>query len=406
MSTPPAKAATRLFGRDDGTGFMVVATALAAAGAYLFQLAGGRVLGAEAFAPVAALWTVQFLLVTILLLPVEQITIRRLRIGGAESGPPTRLIAVTFGFAAAGLGVFTALTIDEYFEGQDAFAVLAPLLVGTYASFMLGRGHLAGNLRYRDYGGATLAESLSRLVVAAVVLAVGMGAVALGWAMVVAPLSVFAFRPWRDPEVATRPMPAAGRFLAGFVAANASAQTILAAGPLVVGALGATPTEFSVFFVTFLLFRAPLTLSYSLMARILPEFTALVAGGSSPRLGLWARRIAAVAVGLGAIAFVVGYFVGPGAVAVLFGDDFRPSPVLAALAASGVILATAALVVQQTLVARGVAGRQAAAWALGLAAAAVVVIAGGGDHLLRTGWAFLAGEGVALAGLVAGASRY
>ncbi|MFQ5516938.1 MAG: hypothetical protein ACE5E8_05125, partial [Acidimicrobiia bacterium] len=52
------------------------------------------------------------------------------------------------------------------------------------------------------------------------------------------------------------------------------------------------------------------------------------------------------------------------------------------------------------------AGRQAAAWALGLAAAAVVVAAGGGDHLLRTGWAFLAGEGVALAGLVAGASRY
>lgn len=61
-----------------GTGVMLAGTVVATIGAYVFQLLGGRALGPTAFAPVTVLWTVQFLVITVVMLPIEQMVIRRL----------------------------------------------------------------------------------------------------------------------------------------------------------------------------------------------------------------------------------------------------------------------------------------------------------------------------------------
>ena len=76
------------------------------------------------------------------------------------------------------------------------------------------------------------------------------------------------------------------------------------------GPSGHRAAEVSVFFETFLLFRAPLTVSYSLIARVLPPFTAMVERGETAILRRWALRIAGAGAVLAAAAYAIGLAVG------------------------------------------------------------------------------------------------
>ena len=74
--------------RAPGTTFMVAGGLIGAVGAYIFQAYGGRQLGTEAFAPVAQLWTVFFIIATVLLVPVEQYITRE--VAGGRKVIPVR----------------------------------------------------------------------------------------------------------------------------------------------------------------------------------------------------------------------------------------------------------------------------------------------------------------------------
>ncbi|HEX6145652.1 MAG TPA: hypothetical protein VF083_02670, partial [Acidimicrobiia bacterium] len=67
--------------RAPGTTFMVAGSLIGAVGAYVFQAYGGNALGTEAFAPIAQLWTVFFILGTVLLVPIEQYVTREVASG-------------------------------------------------------------------------------------------------------------------------------------------------------------------------------------------------------------------------------------------------------------------------------------------------------------------------------------
>ncbi len=387
---------------DAGTSYMVVGTLVAAIAAYLFQLIAGRVLGPTALAPITVLWTIQFLVFTTVFMPMEQLTIRRLSLE-REHAAPWALFGWVIAASIAGSMLFTWVTLDRLFEGQALYLAIVAALVAGYGGFALGRGFLAGRRRFREYGLSTFAESVLRLLLAIGLLAAGVGALGLGWTLVAGSLVVFAFRPFRGErsrEAGADRERRTGVTLATFIVANASSQTILAAGPLVVGALGAAAAEVSVFFQTFLLFRAPLTLAYNVISRVLPPFTRLVAGGDLSSIHRWAIRVAAAAAALAAAGWATGYALGPALVELLLGAEFRPTATLAALAAAGVGLATSALFVQQMLIAMRATARLAAAWLLGLGVAAVVVALGGDSASLRVGWAFFAGEAIAFAALV------
>ena len=61
---------------------------------HIFQAYGGRQLGTEAFAPVAQLWTVFFIIATVLLVPVEQYITREVA-GGRKVIPGDLVPAMT-----------------------------------------------------------------------------------------------------------------------------------------------------------------------------------------------------------------------------------------------------------------------------------------------------------------------
>jgi O-antigen/teichoic acid export membrane protein len=381
---------------------MVVATGLAAVAAYLFQLVVGRALGPTDFAPLVVLWTVQFLVFTVALLPMEQLTVRRLNLD-APGATPWRLYFWVIALAAAAATGFAAATRHRLLADRTAYLPVVALLVVAYGGFALGRGYLAGRRRFKEYAFCVLGESVLRLALAGILIAFSVGALGISWTLVPGSLVVWIWHPFRAArhrEAGKAPEAGAGTALAGFVIANAAAQTIVAAGPLVVAGLGADAAEVSVFFQTFLLLRAPLTIGYNLISRILPPFTRFVEQGESARIRRLVLGMGALGAGLAAAGFAAGYAAGPTLVEWLLGAEYRPGPLLAALAASGAVLATVALFAQQMLIAMRATHRLAAAWLAGLGAAALAVGLGRATPSLRVGWAFLIGEALAFALLI------
>jgi O-antigen/teichoic acid export membrane protein len=390
---------------------MVAGAAISAIGAYLFQVIGGRALGATAFAAVSVMWTVLFLGFTVFLMPVEQLVIRRVTLAGGAVGGirgSMGVVVAAVGAVSVGSVAFAAATRSALLGGDAGYITLTAVMFPVYGVYAVGRGLLAGTGRYAAYGAVVAAESAVRVAGAAVVAVTGRGGVALVAALIVSPLVVGAARPWRGgaaPPVEGFSPGSDRRFLSGYIVATAASQTILAAGPLVVGALGASAASISVFFMTTTLFRGPVSASTNLVARLLPSVTRRSAGGGDAALnrlvvrGLLVGSPAAVAVGAAAAV------VGPWVVQVLYGADFRPSPELAGLSAAAVVAGLVALLVSQVLVGRGHTGRLAIVWVVALAAAAVVVVASTGDEAIRVALAFLVGETTALVGLVVAALR-
>jgi lipopolysaccharide/colanic/teichoic acid biosynthesis glycosyltransferase len=396
--------------RSDGTAYIVGGSLVAGIAAYAYQLLGGRTLGAEAFSPVSVLLTVHFLTFIVLLLPIEQLIVRRLTLDRANSGVP-RGAWVLGGLTLVGGTLFAFLGVDRFLNTDRRFIWFVALTIAAHFLFAAGRGHLAGWRRFRAYGMSSGGASLLRLAVAIAVTLIRPSASGFALGLIAGPLIVMLWRPFRRVEVDRAELEAHERealddkgLLTGLVLAAATSQALLLAGPIVVGALGGTPVEISIAFAAFTLGRAPLTFGYNLLARVLPPFTEMAARGERQELKAWARGMAWASVGLAAVAALLGWFLGPWVVEVAFGADFVPGRLGAAAVSFGVVFAGGGLFVGQILVARGQSVRLAIAWMSGLvAAAATVLIASGTDPVTRVGLGFVVGEVVALVALVWGA---
>jgi len=134
--------------RAPGTGHMVAGSLFGAVGAYLFQLVGGRALGTEAFAPISVLWTVFFILATVVLVPLEQYITREASLGKrvlrTNLAP---IISVTAAAAAVG-GIFALVTRESLFGGEVVFAFQLALLMAGYSVLLVGKGVLAGHRHF------------------------------------------------------------------------------------------------------------------------------------------------------------------------------------------------------------------------------------------------------------------
>ncbi len=361
--------------RAPGTGHMLAGSLVGAVGAYLFQLIGGRALGTEAFAPISVLWTVFFILATVVLVPLEQYITREASLGRRVLRHNlTPIVSVTAGAAVVG-GAFALVTRETLFGGESIFAVQLGLLMVGYSVLLVGKGVLAGHRQFKNVGWILFWESMVRLAAGIIFLGFIVNAQVLGWAMVIAPLAALGTRFWRFDVPVDRPRTGnhARSFLGAYIAGSAASQLMLAGAPLGIAALGGGPTLISITFVTFTLYRGPLTLIYALQGRILPYLVRMAEEGSG---GL--RRISlGVLVGGGALAVlggVVGYVVGPEVVGLLFGPEFQPDRLVAAMAAAGVVAASTAQVAGQVLVAAGGTGKLAASWTAGLVVAVLVLV--------------------------------
>ena len=363
----------------------------------MFQLAGGRLLGPELFAPVSVLWTLMFLTGTVGLTPVEQYVAREATAGNRVLTRRAWAIGVVVLLTAAAAGTFTALTVDALFLGERGFVLLGVLIVVATAPLFVARGLAIGQRRFDLYGLMLGLEGLGRLLVGAVGLLVVGGPVGLAWGVALGPTLALAVPTLRFERRATRPASTgAGAFLVPYIGASGASQLLLAGAPLAVAALGAGPATISIVFVTFTLFRAPVTIVYLLQGRLLNLLVRLRIDGDEARIARIRRGIELAGTAALLLAGVTGWLLGPGVVALLYGEAFRPEPVVAALAATGVAGAGLAQLLGQLLVADGRTGVLARRWSVGLATALVVLVLGpplaGLAPAVAVAAAFAAGE--------------
>jgi len=381
---------------------MLIGTVVSAASVYAYQVIAGRSLGAEAFAPISILWTVTFLVFAILYLPVEQYLTRHLTLtGGVSTGGGSALLRVGVALVAGvvlGTG-FVALTLDRFFDGMAVYVVLMAVNLSTRAMLTVARGFLAGRRRFHAYGIVVALDWLSVAILAVAVVAMDGSTVAFAWIIAAGPVTALLVRPFRRVPATTgtrSDVDQGSGFLWGLIVATAASQLILASGPIILGFVGGTAATISIVFITFTLFRGPVTSSYDLIACVLPEFTMLATSGHQHRLSIWAGKLGIAGLAAVVVFGIAGRLLGPFVVTALYGEEFTPSPTLSMLAAAAVGAALVALFLNQIYVARGDTTRLALVWLAAAAVAAVVLLLWHGESTTRIGAAFLTGEVIAM----------
>ncbi|HEV2997917.1 MAG TPA: hypothetical protein VGX16_02335, partial [Solirubrobacteraceae bacterium] len=192
-SGAPAETRTRSYGR----GARILSIGIASTGlltlAY-FSIAS-HVLSEAAASRIALLWSVMFVVISVIYRPVEQLLSRtiaeRRALGHAEH--PLRVpVLIQLGFALAFLIAALALReeiVKALFDGYEALYWV--LVVGTlaYGASYFARGWLAGHEHFALFGALVLMEALSRLCFAlAVALGISSGQSAVALGIAAAPL--------------------------------------------------------------------------------------------------------------------------------------------------------------------------------------------------------------------------
>jgi O-antigen/teichoic acid export membrane protein len=284
-----------------------------------------HVLGERSASRIDVLWSVMFVVISVIYRPIEQLLSRSIAEHRARGGlrhPLGVPLTIQAGFALIFLVAALALReplLEDVFRGAEALYWV--LVVGTlaYAASYFARGWLAGHERFGLYGGLVLMESFSRLcfvLVVAAGFAAGETVVALGIAaapllsLVVVP-AAFAraghaarSRPQGSGEGLPAPLTAdeadaalagpateavqeaaahpsglslrrGSRFAIGVSAIMISEQTLLNAAVLTVAATAADKALAGIVFNVLLIARAPLQLFQAIQTTLLPHLTGL-----------------------------------------------------------------------------------------------------------------------------------
>jgi O-antigen/teichoic acid export membrane protein len=334
---------------------------------------------------VSLLWSILFLIISIIYRPVEQLlshTIASRRAQGHEAHPLR--VALTIQMSAAALFLVIALAFrepiqDDVFDGSAELYWVLVVAVVAYAASYFARGWLAGHQWFGLYGGLVLLESVSRCLFAlavAIGIAEGQGAVALGIAA--APLVSLAVVPWalaRHGARATTSEPGALREGAGFAGAVLAimvAEQALLNGPvLVVDATAADAALAGFVFNVLLITRAPLQLFQAIQTSLLPHLSGLHATGGGDDFARAIRTTVVAIAGFAGLVVLGLGLIGPWAMGVLFGGDFDYTRGGLVLVGLGMGFHLTAGTLNQAALARRRGHLAAAAW---LAAAALFML--------------------------------
>ena len=355
------------------------------------------------------LWSIMFVIISVIYRPIEQLlsrTIADRRARGHEQHSVRVPIAIQATFALVFLILALALhevLIDNVFDHYAALYWV--LVVGTlaYAASYFARGWLAGHEFFGLFGGLVLIESLSRLCFAlAVALGIthGQTAVVLGIAaapfvsLVVVPLA-FARRsgePHGAPEMEELDAALAGpgtegveeavaadelslRRGSGFAFAVSgvmlSEQTLLNAAVLTVDITSTNVALAGIVFNVLLIARAPLQLFQAIQTSLLPHLTGLEATEGHAAFAK-AIRVTVIAIVVFALATALGLLaIGPPVMKALFGQSFEYGRVGLALIGLGMGMHLTSGALNQAALARNQARTAASCWIV----AAVVFVA-------------------------------
>jgi O-antigen/teichoic acid export membrane protein len=389
------------------------------------------------------LWSVMFVIISVIYRPVEQLlsrTIAQRRARGVLEQPVRLPAAIQAGFALVFLAAALALhaqLIDDVFE--HSAALYDVLVVGTlaYAASYFARGWLAGHEYFALYGGLVLMEALARIcfpLAVAVGIASGQTAVAAGIAaaplisLIVVPAAFAREREERrqahaaarppahdaDATLAQAPITAdeaeaalagpgaegvqeavahpgeelsmrRGTGFAGWVSGiMLSEQTLLNAAVLTVYANSSSGLA-GVVFNVLLIARAPLQLFQAIQTSLLPHLTGLDTTSSHSD---FERTVRVTVLAIAAFASLVALAllaVGPFVMSHLFGQPHSYNRFGLALIGVGMGLHLVSGTLNQAALARNRARAAAACWLLAASAFLVwMLLPAVSDQVLRT----------------------
>lgn len=364
--------------------------------AYVFIAVGTRALGADAFAPVAVLWSFWAASAAVLTFPIQHWAIRRIEVEGGTGSVRAslgRVAAWVAALTAAETAVAAVWAEDLFGEGGWFWpAAVAVLAVGS-ALLGLARGVLAGRGRYHAAAALIGGENLVRLAAGIAAVALSDDPRLLGVALLAGPLVVLAWPSVARLDAATAPgdLGLIGSAGAGILVS----QVLLNGGPPLLAAVGGAEAEVTALFATLAVFRAPYLVALGLSVRATAPITRALEEGRAAEV----RRSTLAGVAAGALLAVgvvpAAWWLAPAVLEGLFGEGSRPAPETAAAVAAGAVLALVALGLTVVLIARGSQVRVIATWSAGLGAAGVALaVASATQEGIAI--AFAVGEGVAV----------
>ncbi len=410
--------------RSYGSGARILSIGIASTGLLTFAYfsIASHVLGEQPAKRIDLLWSVMFVIISVIYRPIEQLlsrTIAERRARGHAQHTLRVPMLIQGAFALVFLAVALALhdeLVEHVFEGDEALYLV--LIVGTlaYAASYFARGWLAGHQRFGLFGGLVLMESVSRVCFALAValgIASGQTAVALGIAaapfvsLVVVPAAFARTRAERargeaesgggheaalqaaitvDEADAALAGPGTegvqetaahddlslrrgGGFAVWVSGIMLSEQTLLNAAVLTVDATSPNRALAGIVFNVLLIARAPLQLFQAIQTSLLPHLTGLEATAGHEAFARAIRTtVLAIAAFAGAVA--VGLLLlGPFAMRhVFFGQNFDYKGTGLALIGVGMGLHLCSGALNQAALARDRARAAACCWLLAAAA--------------------------------------
>jgi len=421
-SSPPAA-------RSYGSGARILSIGIASTGLLTFAYfsIASKVLGEVSAKRIDLLWSVMFVIISVIYRPIEQLlsrTIAERRARGSAHSTLRVPIMIQGSFALIFLLLALALhgPLLRLFDHDTALYWV--LVVGTlaYAASYFARGWLAGHQRFGLFGALVLMESTSRIAFAiavAVGITSGQTAVALGIAaapfvsLIVVPA---AFARSRGPGLAATldapitvdeadaalagpgtegvqetaahndlSLRRGGGFAVWVSGIMLSEQTLLNAAVLTVDATSSKAALAGIVFNVLLIARAPLQLFQAIQTSLLPHLTGMEATAGHEAFAK-AIRVTVLAITAFAAAVALGLLaIGPFVMRHLFGQDYTYHRFGLALIGIGMGMHLTSGALNQAALARDQARSAAACWIVAAIAFVIwMVIPAISEEVLRT----------------------
>jgi O-antigen/teichoic acid export membrane protein len=373
---------------------------------YAFQSIYFHVLGKAGSAPLTLLWSATFLTVQVLWIGGTQtlgryVAEREAR--GSDWGPVVRSVRrwqVGVAVAFVVVAFIASPLLTEQFFGSAWLTAAFIMAVLFYAPEYFRRGIFNGHRQSLRLGAQIVAESATRLLLAAALLAVGWGVFGPALAIVIAPVvGVLAVRsaPVAPPERVGDPFSTgrALRFAGPVLLCMVFAQALMNGGPILARLLDGTDAQIGLFSAALTLTRIPQYVFSPAIGALLPRASRLLSAEGPLAFDRFVLRALGV-VGLVGILMVGGtWLLGEWGLKIYAGHEFKVSlSVLVALAAMAAFYLLSETV-SQSLFALGRGRLAALGWFAGLLASVACLASLGVDVVERVSYSLVLGTFVA-----------
>ena len=157
--------------RDYARGARILSVGIAATGLFTFAFfaVASHVLPEDEYGQLSLLWSMLFVVLSVIYRPVEQLLSRSIadRRARGISGHPLRVpVLIQAAFALTFLVLALALRgpIEDLFDGNGTLFWILVVAALAYAASYFARGYVAGHQWFGLYGGLVLFESVSRFL--------------------------------------------------------------------------------------------------------------------------------------------------------------------------------------------------------------------------------------------------